>query len=248
MSYMGELTFFLGLQVKQKEDGIFISQDKYVAKILKKFDFLSVKTASTPIETQKPLVKDNEAVDVDIHLYSMPSLEETSIFDDVYDDREVGTEADTNNLELSTVVIPIPTIRVYKDHPKEQIIRDLNLSTQTKRMLNFNKENDMEKASDHDYILLLFMPSSTQSLDDKDVGEVPDKGDEGVSKVSGINEQENTNSSTQDVDTAEPNINTASTNINTGSLYINNVGSNDPSMPSLEETSIFDDVYDDREV
>nr|GEX82118.1 hypothetical protein [Tanacetum cinerariifolium] len=37
MSSMGELTFFLGLQVKQKKDGIFISQDKYVAKILKKF-------------------------------------------------------------------------------------------------------------------------------------------------------------------------------------------------------------------
>nr|GEW93181.1 hypothetical protein [Tanacetum cinerariifolium] len=55
--------------VKQKKDGIFISQDKYVAKILKKFDFLSVKTASTPIETQKPLVKDEEAPDVDVHLY-----------------------------------------------------------------------------------------------------------------------------------------------------------------------------------
>ncbi|GKF13280.1 putative ribonuclease H-like domain-containing protein [Tanacetum coccineum] len=39
MSSMGELTFFLGLQVKQKPDGIFISQDKYVAEILKKFDF-----------------------------------------------------------------------------------------------------------------------------------------------------------------------------------------------------------------
>ncbi|GKG39959.1 uncharacterized mitochondrial protein-like protein, partial [Tanacetum coccineum] len=65
----GELTFFLGLQVKQKEDGIFISQDKYVAKILKKFDFVSVKTASTPIKTQKPLVKDKEASDVDVHLY-----------------------------------------------------------------------------------------------------------------------------------------------------------------------------------
>nr|GEV98765.1 putative ribonuclease H-like domain-containing protein [Tanacetum cinerariifolium] len=37
MSFMGELTFFLGLQVKQKDDGIFISQDKYVAKILRKF-------------------------------------------------------------------------------------------------------------------------------------------------------------------------------------------------------------------
>ncbi|GKB00117.1 putative ribonuclease H-like domain-containing protein, partial [Tanacetum coccineum] len=69
MSSIGELTFFLGLQVKQKEDGIFISQDKYVAEILKKFDFASVKTASTPIETQKPFVKDEEAADVDVHLY-----------------------------------------------------------------------------------------------------------------------------------------------------------------------------------
>ncbi|GJR02674.1 putative ribonuclease H-like domain-containing protein, partial [Tanacetum coccineum] len=69
MSSMGELTFFLGLQVKQKADGIFISQDKYVAEILKKFDFANVKTASTPIETQKPLVKDEEASDVDVHLY-----------------------------------------------------------------------------------------------------------------------------------------------------------------------------------
>ncbi|GKB92607.1 ribonuclease H-like domain-containing protein [Tanacetum coccineum] len=69
MSSMGELTFFLGLQVKQKPNGIFISQDKYVAEILKKFDFASVKTASTPIETQKPLVKDEEASDVDVHLF-----------------------------------------------------------------------------------------------------------------------------------------------------------------------------------
>ncbi|GKD68133.1 putative ribonuclease H-like domain-containing protein [Tanacetum coccineum] len=69
MSSMGELTFFLGLQVKQKEDGIFISQDKYVAEILKKIDFVSVKTASTPIETQKSLTKDKEAADVDVHRY-----------------------------------------------------------------------------------------------------------------------------------------------------------------------------------
>ncbi|GJT98906.1 hypothetical protein Tco_1094424, partial [Tanacetum coccineum] len=48
---------------------IFISQDKYVAEILKKFDFANVKTVSTLIETQKPLVKDEEANDVDVHLY-----------------------------------------------------------------------------------------------------------------------------------------------------------------------------------
>ncbi|GJV42292.1 putative ribonuclease H-like domain-containing protein [Tanacetum coccineum] len=69
MSSMGELIFFLGLQVKQKEDGFFISQDKYVTKILKKFSITDVKTASTPIETQKPLLKDEDGKEVDIYLY-----------------------------------------------------------------------------------------------------------------------------------------------------------------------------------
>ncbi|GJZ40830.1 putative ribonuclease H-like domain-containing protein [Tanacetum coccineum] len=69
MSSMGELTFFLGLQVKQKEDGIFISQDKYVTDILKKFGFQDVKTASTPMDTEKPLLKDSDGDDVDVHLY-----------------------------------------------------------------------------------------------------------------------------------------------------------------------------------
>nr|GEU38930.1 hypothetical protein [Tanacetum cinerariifolium] len=50
-------------------DGIFISQEKYVADILKKFDFTTVKTASTLIEPNKALVKDAEAEDVDVHLY-----------------------------------------------------------------------------------------------------------------------------------------------------------------------------------
>ncbi|GKB08076.1 hypothetical protein Tco_0836360, partial [Tanacetum coccineum] len=44
-------------------------QDKYVANILKKFDFATVKTASTPIKTNKALLKDEEAEDVDVHLY-----------------------------------------------------------------------------------------------------------------------------------------------------------------------------------
>ncbi|GKB63520.1 putative ribonuclease H-like domain-containing protein [Tanacetum coccineum] len=69
MSSMGELTFFLGLQVTQKDDGIFISQDKYVDEILKKFSFLTVKTASPPMETLKSLLKDAEAEDVDVHIY-----------------------------------------------------------------------------------------------------------------------------------------------------------------------------------
>ncbi|GJT58258.1 putative ribonuclease H-like domain-containing protein [Tanacetum coccineum] len=69
MSSMGELTFLLGLQVTQKDDGILFSQDKYVDEILKKFGFSTVKTASTPMETLKPLMKDENAKDVDVHLY-----------------------------------------------------------------------------------------------------------------------------------------------------------------------------------
>ncbi|GKA63874.1 putative ribonuclease H-like domain-containing protein [Tanacetum coccineum] len=69
MSSMGERTFFLGLQVQQQPDGIFISQDKYVADILKKFDFCSIRTATTTIESKKSLVQDKDGVDVDVHVY-----------------------------------------------------------------------------------------------------------------------------------------------------------------------------------
>ncbi|GKA63721.1 putative ribonuclease H-like domain-containing protein [Tanacetum coccineum] len=69
MSSMGALTLFLGLQVKQKEDGIFISQDKYIGEILKKFGFFSIRSASTPMETHKALTKDEDSEDVDVHLY-----------------------------------------------------------------------------------------------------------------------------------------------------------------------------------
>ncbi|GJS00160.1 putative ribonuclease H-like domain-containing protein [Tanacetum coccineum] len=69
MSSMGELTFFLGLQVKQTTAGIFLSQDKYVQDILNKFDFRTIKPASTPIEAHKSLGKDEEGEEVDVHLY-----------------------------------------------------------------------------------------------------------------------------------------------------------------------------------
>nr|GEV97833.1 copia protein [Tanacetum cinerariifolium] len=69
MSSMGELTLFLGLQVKQKKDGIFISQDKYVVEALRKFNFSYVKFASTAVDTENTLVKDADSDDVYVHLY-----------------------------------------------------------------------------------------------------------------------------------------------------------------------------------
>nr|GEU72256.1 ribonuclease H-like domain-containing protein [Tanacetum cinerariifolium] len=69
MSLIGELTFFLGLQVKQIQDGIFVNQDKYVAKILKKFGLTEGKLASTHMDTEKHLLKDPDGEDVDVHTY-----------------------------------------------------------------------------------------------------------------------------------------------------------------------------------
>nr|GEU88794.1 hypothetical protein [Tanacetum cinerariifolium] len=57
-TYLLDNRFHRGLQVKQKDDGIFISQDKCVDEILKKFGFSTVKTESISTETSKPLMKD----------------------------------------------------------------------------------------------------------------------------------------------------------------------------------------------
>nr|GEV47246.1 ribonuclease H-like domain, reverse transcriptase, RNA-dependent DNA polymerase [Tanacetum cinerariifolium] len=69
MSAMGELTFFLGLQVQQRPDGIFINQDKYVQEILNKFDLGSIRTVTTPYESPKPKSKNESDSPVNVHLY-----------------------------------------------------------------------------------------------------------------------------------------------------------------------------------
>nr|GEZ06778.1 hypothetical protein [Tanacetum cinerariifolium] len=69
MSAMGELNFFLGLQVLQKKDVIFLSQDKYDGDILKKFRYSDVRLANTPMDKENPWGKDESGKDVDLHLY-----------------------------------------------------------------------------------------------------------------------------------------------------------------------------------
>nr|GFC10871.1 copia protein [Tanacetum cinerariifolium] len=69
MSAMGELTFFLGLQVKQLPDGIFISQDKYVKDMLKKFNMESVRTTTTPYDVLNHKSKDDPDDAVNVHLF-----------------------------------------------------------------------------------------------------------------------------------------------------------------------------------
>ncbi|GJU02782.1 ribonuclease H-like domain-containing protein [Tanacetum coccineum] len=91
--------------------------------------------------------------------------QETGIFDEAYDDEDVAAEADLNNLETTINASPIPTTRIHKDHPKDQNIGDLNLSTQTRRMINFSEENAMdEKLIDIDVHLYKSMIRSLMYL------------------------------------------------------------------------------------
>ncbi|GJZ70607.1 putative ribonuclease H-like domain-containing protein [Tanacetum coccineum] len=79
----------------------------------------------------------------------MPDLEDTTdllntgIFSGAYDDEDVGAEADLNNLETTMNVSPIPTTRIHKDHPKEQIIGDPLSAPQTRRMTKSSQEHAM---------------------------------------------------------------------------------------------------------
>ena len=69
MSMVGELTFFLGLQVKQKKEGIFVSQEKYARNIFKKFGLDSKKYASTPMSSSTKPNVDSSGVELSPTLY-----------------------------------------------------------------------------------------------------------------------------------------------------------------------------------
>ncbi|GJY72822.1 uncharacterized mitochondrial protein-like protein [Tanacetum coccineum] len=103
----------------------------------------SINTASKNINTGSLTINIASLIPNDS---SMQSLENTGIFDDAYDDREVGAEADLNNLETTMNVSPIPTTRVKKDHPKDHIIGDINSATQIRRMTKISEEHTMIEA------------------------------------------------------------------------------------------------------
>ncbi|GKC00799.1 putative ribonuclease H-like domain-containing protein [Tanacetum coccineum] len=72
---------------------------------------------------------------------NMSALEDYSIFDFSRNDEDDGTMADMNNLDTTIQVSPIPTTRIHKDHPLDQVIRDLQSATQTRKMSNNLKEH-----------------------------------------------------------------------------------------------------------
>ncbi|GJX93437.1 retrovirus-related pol polyprotein from transposon TNT 1-94 [Tanacetum coccineum] len=65
MSMMGELNFFLGLQIKQLEDGIFFNQSKYVKEMLKNFGLENAKPIKTPMSSETKLTRDEKGKPID---------------------------------------------------------------------------------------------------------------------------------------------------------------------------------------
>ncbi|GJW83661.1 ribonuclease H-like domain-containing protein [Tanacetum coccineum] len=96
-------------------------------------------------------------------------LQDTGIFGNAYDDEDVGAEADLNNLETTMSVSPSShKTRIHKDHPKEQIIGDINSATQTRRMIKILKNmlwiiiiNKQRRKNQQDYSKLLILPIFT---------------------------------------------------------------------------------------
>ncbi|GKA68184.1 retrovirus-related pol polyprotein from transposon TNT 1-94 [Tanacetum coccineum] len=69
ISLMGELNFFLGLQIKQMEDGIFFNQSKYIKEMLKKVGLENSKPMKTPMSSDTKITKDEECKSVDSTKY-----------------------------------------------------------------------------------------------------------------------------------------------------------------------------------
>ena len=71
MSMMGELRFFLGLQIRQQRNGIFISQEKYLKDVLRKFNMHECKGVKIPMPTNGHLCTEENGKDFDQQVYRL---------------------------------------------------------------------------------------------------------------------------------------------------------------------------------
>jgi hypothetical protein len=69
MSMIGELTFFLGIQVKKTKQGTFVHQAKYMKDVMKRFNMAELKPVSTPMSTAMSLGPDEDGETVDQREY-----------------------------------------------------------------------------------------------------------------------------------------------------------------------------------
>ncbi|GJY23736.1 hypothetical protein Tco_0397394 [Tanacetum coccineum] len=121
----------------------------------------NINTVSSIVNTAS--IKDNVVDETIIYGCAddpnMPNLEEVVHSDD---DEDVGVEADMTNLDTHIHVSPIPTTRIHKDHPVEQIIRDIHSTPQTRRMTKSVTDHEPKKV-----IEALTDPSWIEAMQDE---------------------------------------------------------------------------------
>ncbi|GKB41976.1 putative ribonuclease H-like domain-containing protein, partial [Tanacetum coccineum] len=100
----------------------------------------SINIVSTPVSAAGPSFTND---DPSSPVNAAKASNAFEIFGNAYDDEDMGADADLNNLETTMNVSPIPTTRINKDHPKDQIIGDFNLAIQTRRMTKISNEHAM---------------------------------------------------------------------------------------------------------
>ncbi|GJQ90262.1 retrovirus-related pol polyprotein from transposon TNT 1-94 [Tanacetum coccineum] len=141
MSMMGELNFFLGLQIKQMEDGIFFNQSKYIKEMLKKFGLEDSKPMKTPMSSDTKLTKDEECESVDSTKYQ----------------GMIGACVFTDRWRLNELAYGIPSDGPYQTNPPsiEDIISSIRIDREGQvRRIRHEEEIDVM----HYQILLIMFP------------------------------------------------------------------------------------------
>ncbi|GJX07152.1 retrovirus-related pol polyprotein from transposon TNT 1-94 [Tanacetum coccineum] len=134
-------------KVYKKEDGIFINQDKYVAEILKKFDFVTVKTASTPMEPNKALVKDEEAKDVGC---SLIQINDWIIDNPVFHSKTKHIEIRHHFIRDSFKKKLIQAIKIHTDHNVADLLTKAFLILTGKRYSLKDKNKAKNDKTEHE--------------------------------------------------------------------------------------------------
>nr|GEV29785.1 putative ribonuclease H-like domain-containing protein [Tanacetum cinerariifolium] len=152
----------LWLQVKQKSDRIFISQDKYIDEILRKFKYTDVKPASTLMDKEKAFIKDSDGDDVDVHIYRKTRTRT----------RRMGHRIPQSNVPSSVAKDEEASLD-KEDSPKQgRMIEEINEDENT-NLVKISKHGEIHETTEHrkesdDTEVVDFSTGSPQKDDDEE--------------------------------------------------------------------------------
>nr|GEU91649.1 retrovirus-related Pol polyprotein from transposon TNT 1-94 [Tanacetum cinerariifolium] len=176
MSMMGELNFFLGLQIKQMEDGIFFNQSKYIKEMLKKFALEESKPMKTSMYSNTRLTKDEECESIDSTKYR-GMIEFAQILDIPCEGACVFIE----KWSLDELAYGVPTNGPYQTNPPspDDIILYIQIDREVQAQRRTRKDRGTRRGRHSTSSSFAFDQTSPSHLNNDD-----DRNDEGTSRTS----------------------------------------------------------------